>query len=151
MVKTKECFMCCDDLFLYFRLIMCSIFINCRFYLFFFCVTNYLFYLIRLEAPPAERPLVQSAENALAELDFRKSRIGLADVYAEQYSVEILGGKTKAETELDKKKEEITRLFAKIMYRLDSLCHQRLVPKPIKYKDGAVASDISAITVEDTM
>lgn len=79
-----------------------------------------------------------------------KIQIGLADVYAEQYQVEILGGKVKAVTELDKKKVAMTQLFAKIMYKLDSLCNQRILSKPVKYSNG-MPENVAAITVEDTM
>lgn len=103
----------------------------------------------RYETPPSEKPN-QLDEDPLAGLDLRKSRTGLAEVYAEQYRVEMLGGRTRAETELDKKKAALTQLFAKIMYRLDSLSHQQALPKPPKRKDGSVV-DVSALTVEDTV
>lgn len=79
----------------------------------------------------------------------RSFQVGLADVYAEQYSVEMLGGKTRTETELDKKKVALTQLFAKVMYRLDSLSHQRALAKPAKLAETPI--DIAAIRIEDTM
>lgn len=77
-------------------------------------------------------------------------QVGLADVYAEQYTKEVLGGASAAETELDRKRLEMARLFATIMYKLDSLSHQRTLQKPLSVK-GTTPENVSTITVEDTM
>jgi len=99
----------------------------------------------KVEAPPAARA---PEENAEETLDFQKSRVGLGEIYSRQYEAELLGH--KAETEEDKSKQELARLFAKLVHQLDSLTNQHFVPRPPKHGDGH-NRDIAAITVEDTV
>lgn len=69
-------------------------------------------------------------------------------MYAEQYRVEMSGGQTASE--VDKKTSALTQLFAKILYQLDSLSHQRVLFKPLKQKEEG-SMNVEAIAVEDTM
>eukprot|EP00922_Rhytidocystis_sp_ex-Travisia-forbesii_P062438 GHVS01092601.1.p1 GENE.GHVS01092601.1~~GHVS01092601.1.p1 ORF type:complete len:362 (+),score=93.93 GHVS01092601.1:165-1250(+) len=89
-------------------------------------------------------------------LDFQKSRVGLGEVYAREFEKEFLGQKSVDERERDQKtdeaRREVTSIFAKLMYKLDSLCNQRFTPRPPTGLGGGGAPvGVSAICVEDTV
>merc|ERR1719213_242930 len=78
---------------------------------------------------PSQRP--QGADDDTVEtLNFEKSRVGLADIYAKQYEAELLGHQTEGEMKEDKAKTEVRALFAKLMYKLDQLTNSHFTPRP---------------------
>uniref|UniRef100_A0A0G4F4Q4 Uncharacterized protein n=1 Tax=Chromera velia CCMP2878 TaxID=1169474 RepID=A0A0G4F4Q4_9ALVE len=99
---------------------------------------------------PAER--TGEEDDGAEILDFQKSRVGLADVYAAEFEKEILGqaaASGQAETPEMKAKRETVKLFAKVMHRLDALsAASQLAKLP---KEGARARDVAAIRVEEAI
>lgn len=97
-----------------------------------------------------ERPADKAAtEDPLEGLDTTKSRVGLGEIYAEQYEKEILGNLgNEKETE---EKKNLKVLFAKLMYQLDSLCNNHFTPKPIAMTKAGHTGEAGAIQMEDAI
>ncbi|EER02233.1 FK506-binding nuclear protein, putative [Perkinsus marinus ATCC 50983] len=72
----------------------------------------------------------QEGDDSVETLNFQKSRLGLADVYAKQYEAEMLGQQTDAELQQDADRVELRRLFGKLMHKLDTLTNQNFTPRP---------------------
>ena len=72
-------------------------------------------------APSAHRP-------KRVEISQEKSKLGLADEYAQQYEREVLGH--KASDELAPKHAEVRKVFAKLVAKLDQLTSFQYAPKP---------------------
>lgn len=68
-----------------------------------------------LTAPAQKKGDEKNGEEEV--LNFQKSRVGLGDVYAEQYEKEVFGNATAAEEQMSKEKLACKELFGKIMYR----------------------------------
>lgn len=97
-----------------------------------------------------ERPADKTAtEDPLEGLDTTKSRVGLGEIYAEQYEKEVLGnlGNEKESEE----KRNLKVLFAKLMYQLDSLCNNHFTPKPISMTKAGNTGEAGAIQMEDAI
>jgi U3 small nucleolar RNA-associated protein MPP10 len=92
----------------------------------------------------AEKPT-----DRLEGLDFDKSQLGLADVYAKQYEKEIFG-QDESKEKTNQLKEEAKRVFSKLMHKLDSLTNFNFAPKPptIKRMVGA-SKDVPAMKLEE--
>lgn len=105
----------------------------------------------RKELPPAQRP--QSADQDLVEsLNFEKSRVGLSDIYAQQYEAEMLGHKTGSEVKVDKEKKEAKALFAKVMYKLDLLTNSHFTPRPpMLGTSGEQLAKVPSVKMEETI
>jgi len=101
--------------------------------------------------PPSQRP--QGAEDdAVESLNFEKSRVGLADIYAKQYEADLLGHKTETEEKEDKEKTECKALFAKLMYKLDSLTNAHFTPRPPMLGLSAeAAAKVPSLKMEETI
>ena len=70
----------------------------------------------RCRDEPSER-----AGDSQSRLDTKKSRVGLGEIYAQQYEKEVLGAVDETET---KEKAEAKRLFAKVRHaRLEGAIH----------------------------
>jgi len=79
--------------------------------------------------PPSQRP--QGAEDdAVETLNFEKSRVGLGDIYAQQYETEMLGHQTAEKEKEDEHKKETKALFAKMIFKLDQLTNAHFTPRP---------------------
>jgi len=105
----------------------------------------------RTELPPSQRP--QGAEDDAGEvLNFQKSRVGLGEVYAQQYEAELLGHQTEAEKKEDKDKVETKALFAKIMYKLDQLTNAHFTPRPpMLGTSGEHLAKVPSLKMEETI
>mmetsp|Transcript_81237 Transcript_81237/g.230115 ORF Transcript_81237/g.230115 Transcript_81237/m.230115 type:complete len:712 (+) Transcript_81237:136-2271(+) len=101
--------------------------------------------------PPSQRP--QHAEDDAAEsLNFEKSRVGLGDVYAQQYEAEMMGHKTETETKDDQEKAETKALFAKLMYKLDQLTNAHFTPRPpMLGTSGEHVAKAASLKMEETI
>lgn len=63
---------------------------------------------------PADKKAT-GAEDEKEILNFKKSKMGIADIYAEQYEEEIFGQESKANEALDKEKVILKEIFGKVM------------------------------------
>mmetsp|Transcript_80914 Transcript_80914/g.177563 ORF Transcript_80914/g.177563 Transcript_80914/m.177563 type:complete len:750 (+) Transcript_80914:101-2350(+) len=101
--------------------------------------------------PPSQRP--QGKDDDAAEtLNFQKSRVGLGDVYAQQYEADLLGHQTEAEVKEDAEKTEAKELFTKIMYKLDLLTNAHFTPRPPSLgMTGSQLSKVPSIRMEETI
>lgn len=85
--------------------------------------------------------------DAYEGLDFEKSQLGLADVYAKQYEKDIFNQSEDAEKK-SFEKEEAKKYFAKLMHKLDSLTNFNFAPRPpTSMKSGA--KDLPAMKLEE--
>jgi len=85
-------------------------------------------------------------------LNFEKSRVGLADIYAKQYEAEFLGHKTDEQQKEDKAKTETKALFAKLMYKLDQLTNSHFTPRPpMLSATGEALGKVPSIKMEETI
>merc|ERR1712113_500216 len=85
-------------------------------------------------------------------LNFEKSRVGLGDVYAQQYEQQLLGHKSEGETKEDKDKAETTALFAKVMYKLDLLSNAHFTPRPPTMGiSGEQIAKVPSLKMEETI
>merc|ERR1712187_80445 len=93
------------------------------------------------------------AEDDEAEaLNFEKSRVGLGDIYAQQYEQQLLGHKSDGETKEDKDKAETTALFAKVMYKLDLLSNAHFTPRPpTMCMSGEQIAKVPSLKMEETI
>merc|ERR1712039_519144 len=107
--------------------------------------------LRKAELPPSQRP--QKADEDITEtLNFEKSRVGLGDIYAQQYEAQMLGHKTEGQTKEDKEKAETAALFAKVMYKLDCLSNAHFTPRPPTLGlDGEQISKVPSLKMEETI
>merc|ERR1719161_3292254 len=103
------------------------------------------------EIAPSKRP--QGADDDPMEtLNFEKSRVGLADIYAKQYEAELLGHKTDEQVKEDKTKAETKALFAKLMYKLDQLTNSHFTPRPpLLSATGESMGKVPSIKMEETI
>jgi len=84
-------------------------------------------------------------------LDFEKSQLGLAEVYAKQYEKDIFNQSEEAEKQ-SAEKEEAKAVFAKLMHKLDSLTNFNFAPRPPVVKkanaNGGI-KDLPAMKLEE--
>ena len=99
---------------------------------------------------PAVRKEKQDQESVEAQLDFNKSRVGLAAAYEEQYEKEVFGNATAQEEHTDKKLQACKEIFGKLMFQLDQLTNSRYTPKPVS-ETVAALRDADAIAMEDVV
>ena len=90
-------------------------------------------------APSAHRP-------KRVEISQEKSKLGLADEYAQQYEREVLGH--KASDELAPKHAEVRKVFAKLVAKLDQLTSFQYAPKPHK-TEMEVRANTGALALEE--
>jgi len=91
----------------------------------------------------AGKPVIETQQDTPEVLDFNKSRVGLADIYAKQYEEEVFGESTAKEESISKEKELLKKIFAKTIYKLDQLTNSHFTPRPpmiVKGRKLAVAS-----------
>ncbi|CAD7926154.1 unnamed protein product [Amoebophrya sp. A120] len=84
-------------------------------------------------------------------LNFAKSRVGLADIYAQQYEEEVFGQKSKQEEKMSKEKLLCKELFGKVMYKLDQLCNAHFTPKPVSLCTSTAKANVSSMTIEEAV
>ncbi|KAF4707667.1 u3 small nucleolar ribonucleoprotein MPP10, partial [Perkinsus olseni] len=96
----------------------------------------------------------QQGDDSVETLNFQKSRLGLADVYAKQYETEMLGQQTDAELQQDADRVELRKLFGKLMHKLDTLTNQNFTPRPVldsALSKAARDGDAPAIRMEEAV
>ena len=82
-------------------------------------------------------------------LQFEKSQLGLAEVYAKQYEKDIFNQSEEAEKH-SAEKDEARALFAKLMHKLDCLTNFNFAPRPpVVTKGGVGSKDIPAMKLEE--
>jgi len=94
---------------------------------------------------------IQKPKDQYEGLDFEKSQLGLAEVYAKQYEKDIFNQSEEAE-KISYEKEEARKVFAKLMHKLDSLTNYNFAPRPPMIKkagaDGNI-KDLPAMKLEE--
>ncbi|BAM38680.1 uncharacterized protein TOT_010000147 [Theileria orientalis strain Shintoku] len=75
------------------------------------------------------------------DIDYKKSEMGLGEVYAQKYKEQFM-----AIDKLDPHKKDLNEQFARLMYKLDSLSNLTFVPKRTSETEKATA--VPMITVE---
>ena len=84
-------------------------------------------------------------------LDFEKSQLGLAEVYAKQYEKDIFNQSEEAEKQ-SAEKEEAKAVFAKLMHKLDCLTNFNFAPRPPvikKSNEAGGVKDMPAMKLEE--
>ena len=81
-------------------------------------------------------------------LDFEKSQLGLAEVYAKQYEKDVFNQSDETE-KMNAQKEEAKEIFAKLMHKLDSLTNFNFAPRPPLVKNLGLSKDIPAMKLEE--
>lgn len=82
-------------------------------------------------------------------LNFQKSRVGLGDIYAQQYEEEVFGKLSKENEKVSKEKLLCKELFGQLMYKLDQLTNAHFVPKPMAI--GGVNTSVDSIELEEAV
>mmetsp|Transcript_111909 Transcript_111909/g.311505 ORF Transcript_111909/g.311505 Transcript_111909/m.311505 type:complete len:742 (-) Transcript_111909:47-2272(-) len=101
--------------------------------------------------PPSQRPQGVDAE-AMETLNFEKSRVGLGEVYAQQYEAEMLGHTPEAKVKEDKDKAETKALFVKLMHKLDLLSNAHFTPRPpMLGVSGEQLDKVASLKMEETI
>ena len=85
--------------------------------------------------------------DAYEGLDFEKSQLGLAEVYAKQYEKDIFNQSEESEKK-SYEKEEAKKFFAKLMHKLDSLTNFNFAPRAPAAMKGGV-KDLPAMKLEE--
>ena len=91
-----------------------------------------------------------SKTKALADVSTEKSKVGLGQIYAQEFEQRFLGAAAPGEEEARKKEEEILVLWKKLNYQLDALSNFHYTPKP-KVKEMEVRTNVSAIHMEEVI
>ena len=83
-----------------------------------------------------------------AELSDQKSSKSLAEIYEDEYQNYDEGAQKSQE--LQKQHDEISDLFGKVVYQLDSLTSAHFVPKPKEFKTAEIkVFDAASVNMED--
>lgn len=91
----------------------------------------------------------QKPSDSTQGLDFEKSQLGLAEVYAKQYEKDVFNQSEDAE-KLSAEKEEAKGVFAKLMHKLDCLTNFNFAPRPpVVKKSSGLSKDIPAMKLEE--
>ncbi|PHJ22603.1 m phase phosphoprotein mpp10 [Cystoisospora suis] len=108
----------------------------------------------RAVVPPNKE---KKSDNATAELDMDKSKVGLGDLYAMEYEEQLRkkeggdgGGKMSEE---DKEKAELLEMFGELMYKLDCLSNMSFRPAPPAASRRQKGGDdgVAAVRVEEAV
>ncbi|UKJ87706.1 hypothetical protein MACJ_000146 [Theileria orientalis] len=83
----------------------------------------------------------KSEEIRPEDIDYKKSEMGLGEIYAQKYKEQFM-----AIDKLDPHKKDLNEQFARLMYKLDSLSNLTFVPK--RTSETEKASTVPIITVE---
>ena len=85
-------------------------------------------------------------------VDFEKSQLGLAEVYAKQYEKDIFNQSDEVE-KVSAEKEEARQIFAKLMHKLDCLTNFNFAPRPPTVKKAGAdgVKDLPAMKLEEAI
>lgn len=86
----------------------------------------------------------------LADVSTEKSKVGLGQIYAQEFEQRFLGAAAPGEEAARKQEEEIVVLWKKLNYKLDALSNFHYTPKP-KVKEMEIRSNVSAIQMEEVI
>jgi U3 small nucleolar RNA-associated protein MPP10 len=86
----------------------------------------------------------------LEDVSTEKSKIGLGEIYAQEFEQRFLGAAANGSDEINKKEQEIFTLWKKLSNQLDSLTNFHYTPKP-KFDDMKVRQNVSAIQMEEVI
>ena len=89
-------------------------------------------------------------DKELADLSTEKSKVGLGQIYAQEFEQRFLGAAAPGEEAARKKEEEILVLWKKLNHQLDALSNFHYTPKP-KVKEMEVRTNVSAIQMEEVI
>lgn len=92
----------------------------------------------------------QKPTDSLEGIDFEKSQLGLAEVYAQQYEKDIFNQSASSE-KVNAEREAAKNTFAKLMHKLDCLTNFNFAPKPptIKKAGADGIKDLPAMKLEE--
>eukprot|EP00934_Nitzschia_sp_Nitz4_P009426 Nitzschia sp. Nitz4//scaffold170_size48074//7445//9766//NITZ4_007101-RA/size48074-processed-gene-0.18-mRNA-1//-1//CDS//3329538628//9416//frame0 len=105
---------------------------------------------------PRELPDVgwNQRRGELPEVSQEKSKLGLGELYEREYLKKALGYDKDAaekETEEDKAKDEMKRLFANLCSKLDALSNYHFAPRPVAEEAEVRTSTAPAIAMEEVL
>ena len=86
----------------------------------------------------------------LKEVSTEKSKIGLGEIYAQEFEQRYLGAAAAGEEEVNKKEKEIFLLWKKLSTHLDSLTNFHFTPKP-KFDEMEIRKNVSSIQMEEVI
>jgi U3 small nucleolar RNA-associated protein MPP10 len=89
-----------------------------------------------------------------AELSLEKSKVGLAEEYATDYEVKVLGNQSDADAQRTAEQAAAHTLFLELCHKLDALSNLHFTPKlPKQHEDGGVRVDkeVAAIRMEEAL
>ncbi|KAH7856504.1 hypothetical protein Vadar_002187 [Vaccinium darrowii] len=91
--------------------------------------------------------LPSKAPKERKELDENKSKMGLAEIYEEEY-VQKTGLVSTALSFSDEQKKEASLLFKKLCLKLDALSHFHFTPKPV-IEEMSIQTNVPALAMEE--
>mmetsp|Transcript_48640 Transcript_48640/g.95355 ORF Transcript_48640/g.95355 Transcript_48640/m.95355 type:complete len:702 (+) Transcript_48640:52-2157(+) len=102
--------------------------------------------------PERKDPVEDKPFTPVDELSTEKSKLGLAEVYEQEFLnlAKDSDEPTAAQEKLSKEHQEIASLFAKLSYKLDALADFSFAPKPPK-QDIVISSSTPAIQMEEVI
>lgn len=80
---------------------------------------------------------------------YEKSKKGLADIYEEDFKIDVLGA--SANPEDDANQEEIDTLCESLFYELDQLSNFHFTPKPVNTEAKVLTQGVEAFKIEDAV
>jgi U3 small nucleolar RNA-associated protein MPP10 len=87
------------------------------------------------------------------ELSQEKSKLGLAEIYAEDFAKKMLNSDEKLSVEVQALREEVVGLFGAVSHHLDALCHFYFTPRPVAGETSAkvlaTQRSLPALEMED--
>ena len=86
----------------------------------------------------------------LKEISTEKSKIGLGEIYAQEFEQRFLGAAAVGEEEANKKEQAIYLLWKKLSSELDALTNFHYTPKP-KLDEMKVRKNVSSIQMEEVI
>ena len=96
------------------------------------------------------RKVTEITEKDVFDLSQEKSKIGLGDLYAEEYLTKTLGLESSTSVKQREKVQETKALFRKVSQELDALSHFFYAPIPDVEEAKVVASkSVSSLSIED--
>ncbi len=94
--------------------------------------------------------IVVRKEKELSEVSTEKSKIGLGEVYAQDFEQRFLGAAASGEEEKKKQELQLMQLWKALCHKLDSLSNFHFTPKPV-VRDMEVRPNVAAINMEEVI
>ena len=90
-----------------------------------------------------------SFRDGLPEVSMEKSKLGLGDVYAEQFMKDASSTKKELSAKKQSQDAEVKQLFDKACRELDALSHFHFSPRPVVADLSVTTLPVSSIAMED--